>query len=378
MINFRNNNISFKGYDALPVRGLYMQGIRKNGEINIFREMKNITDKEGIDIFVNQDGMNVNQELSDNGNYEEFLSVWGQDNKAFVVNQNGKTILCNSREPALNPDSLGKLSDFELDRQKYMPRGGNYYVGYKKNGDRWIIINGMSVARDVDFTKFGDVPTMEHIEELFDVKPGNIYVVTDFTNDIDEIIRPIGYPNVLVNDYRLSLKNLEKMKEEYPESYQTYNILKDYVEARIDEEDLLPGVPSADQLCKTLKDNGFNPIKIAGRYTEDINYMNALAFKNKKNGISYITNSTKHTYPELEYLEKLFEEDLVKKVPEITDTYFVSGGEHDTTEAVPGIFEILYADRGIKKKNEIMNILTSRHGGIHCMTAEIPNFDMIG
>ena len=379
MINFRNSNISFNGYDVLPLRGLYMQGIRKSGEKNIFMEMKNIADKEGIDIFVNQDGTTITQDLSADDKYDEFLSIWGQDNKAFVINKNGKTILCNSKEAAIEEDSLGKLSDFQLDRKKYMPRGGEYYLGYKNNGEKWLIINGMSLASAKEFERFGDLPTREHLYDLFDIKPENLYVITDFTSDIDETIRPIGYPNVLVNDYRLALKNLEQMKKKFPESYETYGKMKEYLLQKIKEGDEnIAGAPDPDKICEKLKEYGFNPIKIGGRYSEDINYMNALAFKNKKNKISYITNSTKGTYPEVEYLEKLFEKDLKKKVPKIKNTYFVSGDRYEKESAVPGLFDIFFSNRGLKKKTAIMDILACRGGGIHCMTAEIPDFDRIG
>ena len=359
----------------MPLCGFYMQGIRKSGEKNIFREMKDIADKEGVDIFVNQDGTTITQDLSRDYKYDEFLSVWGQDNKAFVVNKNGKTILCNSKEASINESSLGKLSDFQLDRKKYMPRGGEYYVGYKNNGEKWLIINGMSLASTEEFERFDDLPAKEQVKELFDIKSENLYVITDYTSDIDEIIRPIGYPNVLVNDYKLSLKNLEMMKKEFPESYETYEKMKEYLLQRIKEGE--EDAPNPDKICEKLKEYGFNPIKIGGRYSEDINYMNALAFKNKKNKISYITNSTKGTYPELEYLEKLFEKDLKKKVPQIRNTYFVSGGLYEKEPSVPGLFDLIYRDRGLKKKTVIMDILASRGGGIHCMTAEIPDFDRI-
>lgn len=370
-------NISFKGYDVMPMRGFYMQGLRENGEQNLFREMQGIANKEGLDLFVNQDD-SISRDLNENGFYDEFMSIWGQDNKAFVLNKSGKTLLCSSKEPALNINGLDELSDFQIDRKKYAPRGGNYYIGYKENGDKWMIINSISIADDESFAKFGDTPTKEHLTELFDIKPENIYKIADFTNDIDEIIRPIGYPNVLVNDYSLSLKNLEKMKKKFPESSESYNELKDYLLKKIKEEqENLDAAPNADMLCKKLKEYGFNPIRIGGRYDFDINYMNALAFKNKKDGISYITNSTKDSYPELEYLEELFKKDLMKKIPEITDTYFVSGGKKEIKEAVPGLFDIIY-QKGLKHKNVIMDILSSRGGGIHCMTAEIPEFDVIG
>ena len=117
-----------------------------------------------------------------------------------------------------------------------------------------------------------------------------------------------------------------------------------------------------------LKQFGFNPIKIAGKYADDINFINALAFENSNGKLLYITNSTKHSTPELEYLEKLFEEDLRGKVTNIGDIYFVSGGKREETQE--------FFSRGFAKGNVIMDVLANRLGGIHCMCSEIPNFDI--
>ena len=91
-------------------------------------------------------------------------------------------------------------------------------------------------------------------------------------------------------------------------------------------------------------------------------------FENSNGKLLYITNSTKHSTPELEYLEKLFEEDLRGKVTNIGDIYFVSGGKREETQE--------FFSRGFAKGNVIMDVLANRLGGIHCMCSEIPNFDI--
>ena len=102
-----------------------------------------------------------------------------------------------------------------------------------------------------------------------------------------------------------------------------------------------PFCESCDERCQKLKQFGFNPIKIAGKYADDINFMNALAFENSNGKLLYITNSTKHSTPDLEYLE--------------AQEFF---------------------SRGFAKGNVIMDVLAKRLGGIHCMCSEIPNFDI--
>jgi len=368
--------ISFKGYDAIHLKALYMQGISKRGEQNIFREMRGIAQKEGLDLFLNQYGKQISTELAPRPDNFVHLPIWGQDNKAFVMNKNGKVILWKTDNSSVKDCDLGSLSEYKIDEKTYMPRGGNYYIGYKEKGDRWLLINSSTVTSNESFEKFKDTPTIEHIQELFDVEHKNIFMITDFSNDLDEIVRPIGYPNILVNDYNLSMENLEKMKQKFPKSNEVYTSLKNFIERNITQERTMDIVHSADEICTDLKTYGFNPIKIGGRYLEDINYMNSIAFKNNRGGISYITNSTKKSYPELDYLEKLFEEDLRKKVPDITDTYFVSGGKRTDAEKNSESYSILHRI-GLSNDNVIMDILANRQGGIHCMTAEVPHFEKI-
>lgn len=75
-------------------------------------------------------------------------------------------------------------------------------------------------------------------------------------------------------------------------------------------------------------------------------------------------------------MENLFEENLREKVPKITDTYFVSGGKRLDCEKNSESAVELYG-KGLQNRNIIMDILANRLGGIHCMTAEVPDFERI-
>ena len=368
---YNSANTSFKGYDVIPLRGLYMQGLRTRGETNLFREMKNIAKKEGIDLFFNQNNTQITPELIKTKIIDVALSIWGQDRKAFVQNKNGKTILWHKSEKVLDKENLGGLKDYNIFPEIFLPRGGNYFVGYKPNGEKWLLINGMSVCSNENSEDSKDVPKEIQLTELFDTKKENIFQINEFSDDLDEKMRPIGYPYILVNDFELSLNNLEKMKNIFPKSYEVYTSLKKYISNRLENQ-----LENADTTYERLKAFGFQPIKIAGRYSEGINYMNAIAFENNKGGFSYITNSTKKSYPELQYLEQLCEKELKEKVPKITDTYFVSGGKRLIEEKRSNSLFELYG-HGLQNRNVIMDILENRQGGIHCMTAEIPDFEKI-
>ena len=366
------STINFKGYDVLPLRALYMQGLTKPAERTILQQMKSVTQKEGLELVVNIPKKNVTD--SPMMIMNKIFSIWGQDRKAFVKNKQGKQILWNTQEAIVGQENLVSLSDFEINAKKYMPKGGNYYIGYKENGEKWVIINGFALTGQESFSEIGDMPTEEHIVELFDVKPENIYKLYDISNDLDEVIRPIGYPYVLVNDYNLSFDNLEKMHEKFPESYEVYKEIKNFLTKEIKNTSECNALLSTDDICNQLESFGFKPIRIGGRYCRDINYMNAIAFENNKGNISYITNSTKKSYPELDYLEKLFDESLREKIPRIDTVHYISGGKRTPLDRER---EDVFS-RGLNFRNGIMDILANRLGGIHCMTAEVPDFDKIG
>lgn len=364
-------NLSFHGYDAIPLKGLYMQGLVSPDERKIYEEMRTIAQKEGVDLFVNENNTGISRELEGKAPDDE-LSIWAQDNKAFVENKFGKTILWNTKEKIVN--KLEELSTFKILPQRHTPRGGNYFLGYNNQGEKWLIVNSQSIYDDKTFDRYGDNPKIEQWVEIFDVKPKNIIKMPEFFGDIDEYIRPIGYPYILINDYEKSLDNLEKMHEKFPDS-PIYEKMKRKLTYALSN----PRITDND--ChKLLSERGFIPIKIGTRYSEDINFINALAFKDNENKVTYITNSTKYSLPELEYLEKLFENDLKTIAPNIGNIYFVSGGEKK--ENHDGVFYLNskmheIPHNGFKEGNTIMNILATRLGGIHCMTAEIPNFEKL-
>lgn len=370
------SNTQFKGYDAIPLKALYMQGLKLRGEINIFREMKGVAQKEGLDIFLNQDGFKLVDNPSVDSRFGQHMSIWGQDNKAFIINKKGKAVLWSSKDPSITSAGWSPLEEFRIDEKKYLPRGGNYFIGYKPNGEKWLLINGYALQEKGNAERFQDLPPEEILYDLFDVKPENVYKLNHISDDLDEFVRPIGFPYVLVNDYSLSLENVEKIKNKFPKSCDIYFELKNYITNRMKDEKSIQDFTDTENICKTLSEYGFKPIRIGGRYAPDINYMNAIAFVNNKNGLSYITNSTKKSYQELLYLEKIFEENLRSKVPNITDTYFISGGKRLDSEKNSDSSYALYGI-GFKNRNVIMDILANRLGGIHCMTAEVPDFEHI-
>lgn len=374
MINNNNiSNISFKGYDAIPLRAIYMQGLRKRGEKSIFREMQRVIEKEGIDLFINTSNHAITQAPTQTRPLKAF-SIWAQDRKIFTKDKNGKHLLWNSKEEVMPQNKITPLEDFKIQPETYIPRGGNFYLGYKENGEKWLIVNTTSITTNENFIKFGDKPTQEHLSELLDINPKNMTGIIDISADLDEIIRPIGYPYVLVNDYREANEMLEIMHKKFPKAYETYFAMEKFLTNEIEKEATRGN--TCDENCKILKENGFIPIKIGAHFLHDINFINAIAMKNKNGNITYITNSTKRSYPELHFLEELFDKRLKEKAPQIDTTYYVSGGRRTYDEKNSDGAAFLYGN-GLIERNVIMDILANRGGGIHCMCAEIPDFSRL-
>ena len=154
------------------------------------------------------------------------------------------------------PSELSVLGSYETNIAQFMPRGGDYYLGYKGNNEKWLLINGFHVANQKSFEQFGDEPTEDILRQIFEIKPENIFKLNVFGTDLDEIVRPIGFPYILVNDYSKSAIMLNKMKEAYPEANESYDLMSDYIKNKINSEKALKLDP--DYICKKLENTLLN------------------------------------------------------------------------------------------------------------------------
>lgn len=358
--NINQNN--FRGYDVTRLRGFYMQGLSKRGHKVVYDEMSQIAKKEGLALYLNSTNTEL-KEVFDSD--KKKLSYWAQDCLAFIKRLNFPIILWNIKKIPLEVQKIRPLDNFEIHPAENYPRGGNYYLGYNEKGERWLVINSSELKDEGVISP--KKPTMKELSDMFTVDSKNIVALELFDNDLDELIRPIKYPYVLVNDWDEALMNVNKFQKEYPKSGALFASIEDYV-VRKKKSDL---EPKTEYICNTLKNLGFIPIKIAGRYHYDINYLNALAWENDSDSISYLTNSVKGSYLELEFFEKMFEESLRDKVSNIGNVYFVSGGPRTIDEMESESYSNLISP-GFYKDNVIMDCLAVLQGGIHCLTAEIP------
>ena len=379
-ITVNNYGINFNGYDVLPLRGLYMQGSAKSLKRGVYEEMSNISKKNNLTLYVNQVGV-ITKNWRDycennylNGN------IWAQDTVSFILDKGAKTILWNSKVEPIPANRMSDLTDFYPCYYKDIPRGGNYYIGFKPDKSKWMIISSKTVQDENEMPNFSiegfrslnEKVTKSVICNRFDIKPENLYIVDTSIRDLDEIIRPIGYPYVLINSADECLKNIYLLKNKFKNDAAMTNLLNNMVEfvKTNTYRDY------SDKVEEFLKNKGFIPIKIGGWYSKDINFINALAYKDKNSKISYITNSTRDSIKGLEYLEELFARDLREKVDNINDIDFISGGKAGI-ESMQDIKDIKTGSTSAINRNQMMSTLANYNGGIHCMTSEIPDFDKI-
>ena len=359
----------------MPLRGLYMQGWEGFRGQKITTEMSAIAKEENIPLYINNYGKITKDESKSLPCFYDSFSIWAQDTKNFLCNGKEKILLCNDRDAVIKRENLGDLCDYNIISRPHLPRGGNFFIGYKPNGERYIIVSAKttinnpkslydsdsSIQQHKGLYNNYELVTLHEISQKFNVEMENIYLLDTAYEDLDMLIRPIGYPYVLVNDCDETYRNMEKLQEKNP-----------YNKKQITHHEMYGYAYMYKRQCRDIQESlrkmGFEPIEIGGNYFYNINFLNAIAFRNKNGGISYITNSVRDSGPEWEGLEEIFENDLRASVDNIENVYFVSGG-NARENGFP------YSAR--PDVNAMMYWLGENRGGIHCMTAEIPDFDVI-
>ncbi len=320
-----NHLPSFKGYDAVPLKSIYIDFAHG---FPIREEMSDICKQENISLRKVFDGCE-----------------WAQDNKC-IVQRNGKPYMIGGHD--LSSDTIDIMEHnygISGNWEHAFLTGGNTFIGKFPNGDKWLITGAKVFPEKI-----------KDIAKCYDVKEENIHQIPTPDFHIDLGIRPIGYPDILVNDPEIAEKNLEKLNDGSKEFEEFKSSFKAYQEgAKIT-------YASADAICDALKKIGFNPIRVGGVYYNGVNFMNAIVNKHPDGTMGYITNSSEcnnHIYTKL---QKVFEDEIREKAPQITDFYYVQGIRKSPYRPPTG-------------KNHMIDSLKYYHGGIHCMSLEEPDFD---
>ncbi|MBQ4078691.1 hypothetical protein IJD15_05870 [bacterium] len=318
------NNISFKGYDAAPLKRIYLEG---NTCSPFQKEMQKVGRQEKIEITPIPSRRR-----------------WIQDMKTVIEKDNKPFMLADTcPDPAFFEPLKLNLGINNVGTHHFQ-EGGNSFIGKYPNGEKWMIIGK-------DGEKYANKTA---ISEAYGIKQQNIHFIPQQDYHLDLTMRPIGYPYILVDDPELTKQHLKTLEKEF-----------DSTEFQYMKENLEKGTlgyrgmyDSCDTVVKSLEKLGFKPIRIAGVYSNEINFMNAIVNKHNDGKISYITNSSKCDSPLKSRIQELFNEDLKKAVPNLDKAYFIAGESPD----------------GNKNINHLMDILGRHAGGLHCMTIEEPNF----
>ncbi|MBR1617269.1 hypothetical protein IJ670_03875 [bacterium] len=324
-MKLNNFAINFKGYDSAPLKNIHLE---KNSSSEFLEEMQEIGKKEGFGVKLFED-----------------YSTWSQDDKTFVEINNRPKIAANEN---VSPYfwNYAKKENVEISKERGFLTGGDTFIGKYPTGEKWLITGHSPILPDF----------RQDISNCYGIKQENIFSVPRPNFHLDMALRPIGYPNILVNDFNLVDKNIKKLDDDSV-AFKNYLSSYEYFKAQT-----LSKYSDTNRLYRALKKLGFNPIRVAGIYGNEVNFMNGIINKHKDNTFSYITNSSESsTSPFYTKMQEMFKKELSKKVPDLSQIYFVKG-----KNATSGHF----------CGNFIMETLKYQHGGIHCMSLEEPNFEI--
>lgn len=409
---------SFKGYDARPLKGFLMS----YDCFGIAREMQAIGNREGFKIFT-VDRSNIIKQKCKEGlpKYStNTVGLWAQDLWTIVkgkllASEESHTTIAIKEFFSLHNDFTQKILRLDPKYINEVKKIWNLFFpeGNKHQGSR---ISDMEIARIYDSHK----NNLKNMQENIHIAGGNIFIVRGNKEDevivgnkeldffsiedikamykvekvttlpqmdyhLDLFIRPLDKKRILLTDDKLTLETLNKGIQkldnfilELDENKKAkYLVIRQKMQKEIEKFEILSNTenrPNINKVSKKLKKNGFNVIRVPGRFYNDIltdnnmeylfchvcNYINANVLKNKDNELIYITNKSDideilGLTPEIsKAIDFSFEEEFIKSIEPYVNRkhiYFISG------------------DRDYVAKKMLYEFL----GGIHCACTEIPH-----
>ena len=364
-----SNNISFTGYDARPLKGIFTRdgGFGKSF-YSLATQTAEILNKEGVDVFVQTPKKILKNDFSDiKPNFSNFWP-WVQDRLAFFPN---KTIESKgfTREDT-NLKDIKEFFNLSTEEKYNHVEGGNYF--FIKDDDKDIILLGKEEL---------SIKSLKSIQEFF----GKHKVITVSQPDfhLDLSIRPLNKKRILVNDPNKLVNELnngiKRAKEVYAKEKDSQleavirklNYLKDEILKSNQEYDTLNKYKTLQQ---ELKYNKFNIIKVPGLVikSEDsviadqpscmssikykMNFMNAIVHERSDKSLVYIAG-------------KSILDEYLGLTPEIAEKIDFSF-ERIFKKSLNGI--IAPKDIHFVGDKVISNILENYNGSVHCLFAEIP------
>lgn len=348
-MKINNSNISFKGYDARPLKYLVMRDTNILKTKPVAKELEEIGKKHGFQVLF--DGYELLDKVpSDNFN-SRMTFPWLQDVVHFMKNK-----IITSPDNTNTPKNLKNFFDKEIESVPLSEfvKGGNLY--FIKLGEKEKIL----VGKD-DCLK---------AMKLF--KRNEITQIPQADFHIDLFIRPLKDGKILVADDRMTLnilKNARKNLEKEDDLSINETLMRlDYIIEGM--EDVIKTGKSTKSVIKKLEKEGYKPIRVPGRIVRDsevgnlkniMNFMNAIVHENPDGDLVYITNNS--SFVDGLHLDK----NLAKKVGlDIKENFINAIKNYIKPE------NIYFVKGGQNFEEDIEFILRTQDGGIHCLTAEVP------
>ena len=357
------HSLNFKGHEAKKLDRILVHQNKAFGADAILKQLDAIASKHKVHV----------------ERVKYFPDTWIQDEIYFTPNK--KVISSNYRYATGYADLLGLEPDEITNnentfRTKHID-GGNLFFVTDKDGKQ-VILSGKNKEG------YSEIDGYENVFEA-----DKVITLPRADYHLDLFITPIGNNKILVADDDLMLDGLDKILEacvmfieENPEDKSSEDIrevavkLLDLIDSFSDCKHKYLNKDSEKETAKILKDNGFEVIPVPSRIynftkwhspknrenlTHQLNYSNAITFKNDKNETVLIAAKSG--------LEKQL-------------------GLTDTIAKKIGIdFETLFRDavsKHIKPENvhfingdgrrPISSILEECKGGLHCMCVEVPDY----
>lgn len=353
-----NTSPTFRGYAAQPLRGLFLRKTEIPGFDKIAKQLEQIGNKQGFEVFVQTNENIVSKNLDSIPN-DEFIRgdskyIWCQDNITFLPNKNFIS----------NPNVISKFSyDIEkffgfknIKTRQHIP-GGNYFV-IDNYGKRELLLG---------YFHMGDLGRLAQ-----QLRINSIRLIPQADFHLDLFIRPLKNKTVLIADDKMwfnrvnqvigKMKKNKSLKTVYDQLIKVKNKLR------------IMNLPLKTPYCRPstveeeLNNLGYQTVKVPGRifeYKNDadgilpnhlLNYMNSIVHINPKGELVYITNkSDLNNYCGIT-------PEIAKEINFDFETEFINSvKDHIKPE------NIYFTDTD--------KLLKKYEGGIHCLCAEIPKSD---
>lgn len=374
-MKIENHNIynpkppAFKGYDARALKGFIMRYTTTLPQdfSKIAAQLQTIGKKQNFDVFVQGHNQITSKNLSslvlqDSPIRGGSKYTWAQDN-----------ITCLPDNILLNPTVLNEFNvrianllgiKFKPDHKYTHTAGGNYFI-MDKNGERELLVGSFSI---------NDIPSLR---KKLDINSVRIIPQSDF--HLDLFIRPLKDKVILLADDKIWLDRVN----ETINKIETDRNLKNNLEIQKVMEQLkklkplinimnidIPHFPykPLKMVEDVLLNSGYKVVRVPGRIFKHenshdgiipnhmLNYMNAIVHINPEGELVYITNKSNLNK------ECGITEEIGKKINFDFDSEFINSVKDY-----------------IKPQNlyfvETQKFLKDYDGGIHCLCAEIPNFN---